>query len=286
MAYPASGCLLIRHDVPVLSLSDAVRAQTTSAVVRAGGAGRPLAFFVSSMLAGAFIGFGGMFMLVAAGPFKAAGSPATPLVSGVTFCLGLLLCVYAGAELGTSAMMTFAVGGVRRAITWLRAAGVLAFMLLGNLAGSVVLAGLLCGAGTLAAGTPGGDMLAGVVAAKGSLPAGTIVFRGILCNILVCLTIWCVTRLENEVAKAVAILVIISAFVAGGFEHVVANMSFFSLGLFYDVPAASLGAAARNLALSGLGNLIGGGVFVAGAYLLACRVDDGAAAALGQRTGR
>lgn len=53
-----------------------------------------------------------------------------------------------------------------------------------------------------------------------------------------------------------------------------------------DVPGASLGAAARNLVLSGLGNLVGGGVFVAGAYLLASRVDDAAAQALAQRTGR
>lgn len=52
------------------------------------------------------------------------------------------------------------------------------------------------------------------------------------------------------------------------------------------VLGASLGAAARNLALSGLGNLVGGGVFVAGAYLLASRVDDAAAQALAQRTGR
>lgn len=269
----------MRHDRRMLSLSQTLRAQEASSLARTGGARRPLAFFVSSMLAGAYIGIGGTFMLMAAGPFKVAGSAAAPLVAGPAFCVGLLLCVYAGAELGTSAMMTFAVGGFRRVITWARAGGVLLVMLLGNLAGAIVLSALLRGTNILNADTAGGKMLAGVVATKGGLPPMELFTRGIMCNILVCLTIWCTTRVENEVAKAIAIFAIISAFVTSGYEHVVANMTFFSLGLMYGVNGASLGSAAYNLLLSGLGNLVGGAIFVALAYVVAVRTDEGAAEA-------
>lgn len=258
----------------MLTLFESLQAQVGSAVTRTDGARRPLPFFVSSMLAGAFVGIGGTFMLMAAGPFKAAGSPATALVAGPPFCVGLLLCIYGGAELGTSAMMTFTFGGLRRAITWARAASVLAVMLLGNLAGAVVLSLLLRGTNILDPSTAGGAMLAAVVTAKGSLPLSVLFCRGIMCNVLVCLTIWCVTRLSSEVAKAVAVFAIISAFVTCGYEHVVANMTFFSLGLLYHVDSASLWLAARNLLVSGAGNLVGGGLFVAGAYVLAARTEQ------------
>ncbi|WP_303325108.1 formate/nitrite transporter family protein [Actinomyces radicidentis] len=261
----------------MLSVTQTLVAQEASSVARSGGMRRPLPYVVSSMLAGAYIGIGGTFMLAAAGPFKAASSPATPMVSGVAFSIGLLLCVFGGAELGTSAMMTFAVGGLRKVTSWGKGAAALVVMLLGNLAGAIVLSAILRGTNILAADTAAGKMLAGVVTSKGGLPAGTIFFRGIMCNVLVCLTIWCTTRLENEVAKAVAVFSFIGAFVACGFEHVVANMTFFSLGLMYHVDGATIGLAARNLLWSGLGNLVGGAIFVAGAYVLAHRTEEGSA---------
>ncbi|SPT55039.1 Probable nitrite transporter [Actinomyces bovis] len=258
----------------MLTLTENLQAQAKSAVARTDGASRLLPFLVSSMLAGAFVGIGGTFMLMAAGPFKAASSPATALISGPPFCVGLLLCIYGGAELGTSAMMTFAIGSFRKAITWLKAGRVLLLMLLGNLAGSMLLAALLWGTNILNSGNAAGAMLAAVVTTKGNLPLTVIFFRGIMCNILVCLTIWCVTRLSSEVAKAVAVFAIISAFVTCGFEHVVANMTFFSLGLFYGVDGASVTLALRNLLVSGIGNLVGGAIFVGAAYLLAARTEQ------------
>lgn len=261
------------HDGPVLTLTHAVEAQEASAVARTGGARRPLA---SSMLAGAYIGLGGIFMLVAAGPLKAVGSPLVPIVSGLTFCLGLTLCVFGGGELGTSAMMTFGFGAARRRFGWPRAGGILLFMLLGNLVGAIVLSAIIGGTHILDPSTPGGAMLAGVVTAKQSLPASVIFFRGIMCNVLVCLTIWCTTRLESEIGKAIAIFMIISAFVACGFEHVVANMSFFGLGIACGVDGASVGLMARNLLISGLGNTVGG-LLVAGAFLAAHRTEGATA---------
>jgi nitrite transporter NirC len=56
------------------------------------------------------------------------------------------------------------------------------------------------------------------------------------------------------------------AFIGSGFEHVVANMTVFSLGMVEDVPGATPGAFAVNLVLVGLGNLVGGGVLVGAGY--------------------
>lgn len=264
----------------MLSLSETLDYQAGYAVTRTGGARRPLAFLSSTMLAGAFIGLADVFMLAAAGPFKVAHNPWAPLIGGAVFGLGLILCVFAGAELATSAMMTFVIGGAKHTITWARGAGLLAFMLLGNLLGSILLAFLVYLSGIAAEGTDAGGYLASAVLNKGSHYSNMELFaRGILCNILVCLAMWCVTRAKTEGAKIVLMAWRMAAFVACGFEHVVANMTTFSLGLFHGVEGATLAAAARNLLLVGAGNIVGGGLFVAAAYLLARGVEDGAAEA-------
>lgn len=257
------------------------------AVARAGGVRKPLAFLISTMLAGAYIGIADVFMFTAAGPMKAAGDPWAPLISGLVFGIGLILCVFAGGELATSAMMTFTIGGARKSISWGTGVGVLAFMLVGNLLGSIVVAGIVHLTGVLGPDTAGGAMLAAAVLNKGSHYTALQLFtRGIMCNVLVCLAIWCVTRSESEVGKMIAMAWCLAAFVTSGFEHVVANMTTFSLGIFAGLDGGTLGAAARNLLIVGAGNIVGGAVFVALAYLAAHRIEDGAAQARAELAAR
>ncbi|MDC4233957.1 formate/nitrite transporter family protein [Actinomyces sp. B33] len=260
--------------------------QSVYAVTRTGGQRRPLGFLVASMLGGAYIGLADIFMIAAAGPLKAAHSPWAPLINGAVFGIGLILCVFAGGELATSAMMTYTIGAVRRSITWARAAGGLLLMLGGNLVGSVALAGLVRGSGIAKAGTDPGTALAMMIEGKGHYGASELFFRGILCNILVCLAIWCVTRTDNEMTKIVAMAWCLAAFVGSGFEHVVANMTTFSLGIMHGVDGATLVAMARNLLLVGAGNIVGGAVFVAAAYLVSSTTEDGAAEAKAEYAAR
>ncbi|WP_022869069.1 formate/nitrite transporter family protein [Schaalia vaccimaxillae] len=267
------------HDVRMRSITDNLNYQATYAVTRTGGMRKPRSFVASSMLGGAFIGLADIFMIAAGGPLKAAHSPWAPLVNGAVFGIGLILCVFAGGELATSAMMTFTIGATRRTITWMKACWGLLFMLAGNLAGSIVLAGLVRGSGITKEGTDAGIALAMMIESKGHYSATELFFRGILCNVLVCLAIWCVTRTDNEISKIVAMAWCLAAFVGSGFEHVVANMTTFSLGIFQGVDGATLATAAHNLALVGLGNLVGGAVFVAGAYLAMRATEDGGAQA-------
>lgn len=264
----------------ILSLSDTLEYQEKYAVKRLGGMRRPGAFIVASMLGGVFIGLADIFMIVAGGPLRVAGSPWAPLINGAVFGIGLILCVFAGGELATSAMMTYTIGAVRRKITWIQAiCGVFA-MLGGNFLGSALLAGIVYGSGTLQPDTDGGRMLQLMIDAKSHYSLTELFFKGVLCNILVCLAMWCVSRTSNEVTKIVVMSWCLAAFVAAGFEHVVANMTTFSLGIFHGVGGATLMSMMRNLAFVGLGNIVGGAVCVAAAFMISRATEDGAQEAL------
>jgi nitrite transporter len=90
---------------------------------------------------------------------------------------------------------------------------------------------------------------------------------------LVCLSIWTATRVQGDAAKCIVLAWILMAFVASGFEHSVANMTALALGLLAPDPSIDFAGALRNLALVTVGNLVGGFVFIVGAYLGAARAD-------------
>jgi nitrite transporter NirC len=106
-----------------------------------------------------------------------------------------------------------------------------------------------------------------------TLPFWTLVVRGLLCNWLVCLAVWCAARTQSETARLVMIFWCLFAFIGAGFEHSVANMTLLGIGLFlpHAAPVTWTGFA-WNLAAVTLGNVVGGACFVAGLYWLASPV--------------
>jgi nitrite transporter NirC len=257
--------------VPV-PISEALSVQADAARSKVAELRRPGRYLVSSALAGAYIGVAVVLLLAVTGPLNAAQSPWTKLVQGLVFGIALTLVVFAGGELSTGNMMTMVQGmfAHRRGV----GAGfaVIAGSFVGNLAGSMVFAWLVHESGILQAGaTPGhaapaAALLAATVKAKAAEPAAMLFFRGVLCNFLVCLAVWMAARTKSDGAKLTLIFWCLLAFIGSGFEHVVANMTVFSLGMFEDVPGATFGAFAVNLVLVGLGNLVGGGVLVGAGY--------------------
>lgn len=250
----------------MLSIPDAVDAQAAAARHKVYLTATPGLFLVRTMLAGAYIGIGVLIMATAGGPLAVAGSPWTPLVQGLVFGVALTIVLVAGAELATSAMMILTQGALRGAIGWGRAGVTLLACLVGNLAGAMVFAFLVHASGVLAPGTPGGTVLAGMIEHKAHETSGQLLVRGILCNLLVCLAVWCAARLRSEGARIAVVLACVMVFITSGFEHVVANMTTFALGLYGGLPGASVAEMARNLALVGVGNLIGGAILVGAAY--------------------
>ena len=252
----------------MLALPDTLQSQAQTAATKLALLRTPGRFLVSGMFAGAYIGIGVVLMVCTAGPLVAAGDGFAKLVSGLVFGVALTIVVFAGGELVTSAMMSYTQGVLMRSIPALRALGGMLAMFAANLLGALAFAGLIVASGVLEANAPAGHMLSDMLAAKAAEGPVELFTRGILCNLLVCLAIWMAARVENEVAKILLIFAAITAFISSGFEHVVANMTTFGIGLFTGDPSATFTAFGNNLLWVGLGNLVGGGLVVGAGYWL------------------
>ncbi len=244
----------------MLPIADTLEVQSAAAHHKSDGARRLIPYSVSSMFGGAFIGVAVVLMVSTAGPFVAAGHPAAKLVAGAVFGVALTLVVFVGVELSTSGMMVLTQGALTRSIRWGRAAGVLALCFLGNLVGSIVFAALVVWSGVLHSNPAAGAMVEGMLEAKAHETPLELLARGVLCNMLVCLAIWACGRLQSEAGKAIIIFWALLAFISSGFEHVVANMTTFSIGIIAGMEQTSIAEFGRNLLLVGTGNLIGGAI--------------------------
>ena len=143
-----------------------------------------LGYFVSSMLAGIFVGMAIMLIFTIGGLLTAASSPATKIVMGISFGGALSLVVFAGSELFTGNNFVMAVGSLNKSLPWIDTVKVWIVSFIGNLVGSI-LAGYMFYLAGLAKG-PVGEFIANTAATKMSLPAQELFFRWLFCNILVC----------------------------------------------------------------------------------------------------
>ena len=230
----------------------------------------PLGFVTGTLLAGAYIGVAYVLALTVS-----AGLPAgvRPLTLGAVFGIGLILVVMGGAELFTGHVMYMTFGLAKRTVSPLDALIVLVVVWVGNLIGASALAALCATGGGGAVFAAPAAYLHDFIAKKEGSTVLALLCRATLCNWLVCLAIWLPSRLASDSAKIIGMAWCLLAFVACGFEHSIANMTIFSLGFMAPTPAGTLGGAAYNLLWVTVGNLIGGAVLVAGAYLLASTTD-------------
>ena len=229
--------------------------------------------FVLGILAGAFIAFGAMFYTVTITGSGAGFGPARVL-GGLTFSLGLILVLVGGGELFTGNNLIAMAWADRKVATrallrnWL-------WVYAGNLVGALGTVGLFFYTGCLALGDNAvAETAVKIAAAKTSLPFSEALARGILCNALVCLAVWLCMAARSVTDKVLAIVFPITAFVALGFEHSVANMYLIPIGLLAaesipeigTIATLNLGGFLRNLLAVTLGNIFGGSVLVALVY--------------------
>ena len=237
-----------------------------------------LTLVMLGMLAGAFIGLGSLYYVIVVSD-AALPHAVQRVLGGVVFSLGLLLVVVAGAELFTGnnlIALAWAEGKVATgelAVNWL-------VVCAANFAGAVLLASIVFLSGHA---HDYASTYLEIAAAKTSLTFVQAFFSGVMCNVLVCMAVWMTLAGRSVVDKAVAIVLPISAFVAAGFEHSVANMYFIPLGMMLQAAAAQpvepLGLA-RNLVPVIAGNLVGGSVLVALVYFVIYRLPLRAATTL------
>lgn len=235
-----------------------------------------------AILGGAFISFGAMFYTLVVTD-SGLGFGLQRLIGGLSFSLGLILVVVGGAELFTGNVL-IVMGWADRKVSSAALLRSWVFVFLGNLIGALGMVVMAYMAGLL---TLGGDAVAvtaiKIAAAKVNLSFEVAFMRGVLCNALVCLAIWLCFAARSVTDKILAIIFPVTAFVTLGFEHSIANMYFIPIGILGIADPAYAAAAGlspeitNQLTLSGLtgnllpvtlGNIVGGGVFVALSYYL------------------
>ena len=235
------------------------------------------------VLAGAFIGLGAlMYTLVATD--ATLGFAASRLVGGLAFSLGLILVTVAGAELFTGNNM-LAMAWADGCVSTRQVARNWVVVCAANFVGAAGLALLVWLSGHLGMnGGAVGETAVKIATAKAGLSPAEAFFRGVLCNVLVCMAVWMALAGRSVTDKAIAIVFPITAFVAAGFEHSIANMYFFPLAMLAGAPLGWYDFA-RNLVPVIAGNIVGGSVLVALVYyviyLRPVRAHGGVGAATG-----
>jgi nitrite transporter NirC len=226
-------------------------------------------YLILAVLAGAYVGLGIALIFAIGAPLAAANSPFTKIVMGASFGIALSLVIVAGGELFTGNAMLLPVSSFARRTTWGQLANLWGWSFLGNLVGSIGLAALLAASGAFA-NDPQRSFVEATAQAKMNLPFLAAFARGILANWLVCLAVWCSFRTTSDTAKLVMVFWCLFAFIGPGFEHSIANMTLLALALFQPhAETLTWMGYVGNLVPVTLGNIVGGAIFVGGAYWLA-----------------
>jgi len=231
------------------------------------------------MLAGGFIGLGALYYTLVVSDTQLSFA-VSRVLGGMTFSLGLILVVVGGAELFTGNNL-LVMAWAERKITTTELLRNWVLVYVANAIGAMGLAVIVYFSHH--AGMNQGAVATAYVkiaAAKTALPFAEAFLKGVLCNLLVCLAVWMALAGRSVTDKVIVIVFPISAFVAAGFEHSVANMYFIPLGILLkdsvtvaglDVSTLNWEGFAGNLLPVTLGNIFGGSVLVAAIYYIVYR---------------
>lgn len=215
---------------------------------------------LNAIMAGFYIGIGMVLLIYINANFP---SPYSKLLSSLMFPLALTVVVYTGADLFTGNVLLHCISFLDGKLSKANTIKLLCLSYLGNFIGAIIISILVYL--SLSSKDPFLVKAIEISATKSSYAIINLIFKGILCNILVCLAILLVNVAKDEVSKIILIFLTIAPFVLLGYEHSVANMTIFSLA--FIINKFSLALILKNLFFVTLGNIIGG-FFLALAYYL------------------
>jgi nitrite transporter len=225
-------------------------------------------YLISSALAGFYVGLG-ILLIFTIGSLLAGttAGPFTKVAMGAFFGIALSLVIMAGSDLFTGNNLIMTIGFCEKRTNIGNVGKIWTVSFIGNFLGSILLAWLFVQSGHLH-GSDGslttlGNFFVKVSNAKMNAPWLELFIRGILCNILVCLAVFCAIKLKEETAKLIMIFWCLFAFITCGFEHSIANMTLLTVGLLINtgdaaVETVNLAGMANNLIPVTLGNMVGG----------------------------
>lgn len=217
-------------------------------------------YLVSSAFAGAFIGIGILLIFTIGGYM--GGEPSVKVVMGLSFSVALSLVIFSGTDLFTGNNLVMTVGVLNKGVKTSDLIRVWIVSYIGNLLGAILLSFLFVNSGLVDKG-PVMEFFQKMALAKANPDAISLIFRGILCNIMVCLAVFLSFKVQDETTKIILIIMCLFVFITVGFEHSIANMTVYAVGLFSSsMTEVTLGQAIYNLATVTLGNIIGGAFFI------------------------
>lgn len=250
----------INNPKEVLALVEKSAADKVSLPVRK--------LLVLAFLAGVYIAMGGLFSLVIGYGFPSmSGAPGLQrLLSGLVFPLGLMLVVFAGAELFTGNNAVLVPGALERRYGWHNVLQNWILVYFGNFAGSLFFAYFLVKLPGMLSADAWESAATGIAEAKVSMPWLTVFLRGIGANWLVCLAVWLGMSANDAAGRMMGLFFPVMCFVAIGYEHSIANMFFIPLGMMHGASVTIADFLFANLLPATLGNIVGGAVFVGAIY--------------------
>ncbi len=222
-----------------------------------------------AFLAGVYIAMGGLLSLVVGYGFPeiTAHNPGMQrLLSGAMFPLGLILVVFAGAELftGNNAVLIpglfnrkYGIGPILR--NW-------ALVYAGNFVGAFFFVYVMAHLAGIVTPEPWHSAIVNIAEAKTSMPWSTVFIKGIGANWFVCLAVWLGMSCRSAAGKFIGLWFPVMCFVALGYEHSIANMFFIPLGMLQGAEVSVGTFVTHNLIPATLGNIVGGAFFVGGLY--------------------
>lgn len=207
--------------------------------------------FTKSILAGFYISLG---FLLSANISGIIPKPYSTLAVGLTFGIGITLIVFATAELFTGNVLLFGIYMDSPVDKPYQLGKSILLCYIGNFLGALIFSTM-----ALLSGSLNNSVVLYVsenIYKKMQYTSGQLLFKAILCNIVVCLLIWCIKRTKSDTAKILIIVWCIALFIICGFEHSIANMVLFQIG--YILNLVELNSAMYNLVYVTWGNIIGG----------------------------
>lgn len=223
-------------------------------------------YLLRAMLASMFIGFGVIVAFRTGNYFFLEQSPWAYPMAAITFGAAIILIVYGGGDLATGDTFYFTYAALRKKLRWPQAIRMWLLSYGGNIIGAALFALLIWTTGLFNDPSVNGFLLK-VAVNKVEAPLMELFFRGILCNWLVCMAFFVPMRLQGDGPKLFAMVLFVFCFFISGYEHSIANMCTFAISLVLNQPeSVTPGGVVYNLIPVTIGNIIGGGIFMAYMY--------------------
>jgi len=232
-------------------------------------------YFILSAFAGFFVGLG-ILLIFSIGGLAAPviGPLGARTLMGACFGVALSLVIMCGSELFTGNNFVLTISTLSKKTTWTDTVKLWTVCYLGNLLGSILCGWFFSMTNLTIHFVPGaesvGKFMTTIATLKATAPFMDLFYRGVLCNILVCLAVWCSIKMTSESGKLIMIWWCLFAFITIGLEHSIANMTLFS-ALMFKEPQFLMGMI-NNLIPVTLGNMVGG-IGLAAAYFYVSKKD-------------